>query len=325
MFVILTLILCIFLALIPNVLYLVCYIVALPFHYHLPYRFFGYTTLTLVAVCVGLLLYGNLIGRFLHQVKRVNYVNADVPNHFVGYQIVHISDLHLDSWKGHSRQLEKRINEINALNPDLICFTGDMVSMSASEVEPNLEILRKLKAKDGVVSVLGNHDYMPYSRLSAEQRTLAIDTIVRSQRNELGWKLLLNEHFVLQRGTDSIKIIGCENQSVGAHSVVQRGDLAKAMGEQKTGEFQLLLTHDPSHWRREVLDKTTIQLTLSGHTHAMQFRIFGWTPSRWLYPECDGLYTENNQTLYVNIGLGGTAPFRIGAKPEITVITLNKQ
>ncbi|MCQ2374717.1 MAG: metallophosphoesterase [Salinivirgaceae bacterium] len=324
MFVVLTLFLCIFLALVPNVLYLVCYIIALPFHYHLPYRFFGYTAITLVVVCASLLLYGNLIGRFLHQVKQVNYVNADVPNAFVGYRIVHISDLHLDSWKGHSRQLEKRINEINNLNPDLICFTGDLVSMSANEIEPNIEILKKLKAKDGVVSVLGNHDYMPYSRISAEQRNEAIESVVRSQRNDLGWQLLLNEHVMLHLGTDSIKIIGCENHSVGAHSVVQRGNLARAMGEPQMAGFQVLLTHDPSHWRHEVLEKTPIQLTLSGHTHAMQFRIFGWTPSRWLYPECDGLYTENNQTLYVNIGLGGTAPFRIGAIPEITLITLAK-
>jgi hypothetical protein len=178
--------------------------------------------------------------------------------------------------------------------------------------------------KKAVYAVLGNHDYLPYARIGARERNSAVAELVRMQREELGWQVLLNESDVIRRDTDSIAILGCENQSVGAHPVIQRGDLRKTV-QGVDSMFSVLLTHDPSQWRKEVLTETDIPLTLCGHTHAMQLRLFGFTPSKWIYPECDGLYSEGEQYLYVNIGLGGTMPWRIGATPEITLITLKRR
>lgn len=196
------------------------------------------------------------------------------------------------------------------------------MSFDFHELEPLADVLKAMHATDGVVSILGNHDYDPYAPgLSPRERQARVDTLAHMQRHLLGWHLLLNEHMIIRRGTDSLAILGVENQSCGAHQVIRRGDLHRAM-QGTDGMFRILLSHDPSHWRAEVLGQTDIPLTLSGHTHAMQFRILGFTPSRWVYPECDGRYDEQGQTLYVNIGLGGTLPMRIGATPEITLITL---
>lgn len=325
-FLLFSLFLSIIVATLTNITYLLCRLCALPWHHHIAYRPFGIATILLVCLTIAIIIYGNKIGRFRHQVRELSFAHKDVPAAFDGYRIVHISDIHLDSWNGHSKQLRKRMEEINALCPDLICFTGDLVSMSSSETAPNKESLSLIHASDGIISVLGNHDYLPYARnKNREERDREVAEIIDFERNELGWNLLLNENVILHRGGDSLMVAGCENQSVGAHPVVARGDLAKATALDCKGIFTILLSHDPSQWRKEVIAKTNIPLTLSGHTHAMQFRLFGWTPSKWLYPECDGLYTEGDQSLYVNIGLGGTAPLRIGARPEITLITLKKQ
>ena len=308
-------------ALAVNVVYLLVRIFTLPWHIHIAYGPFAWTAVGLLTLWGALILYGNLIGRFRSETKTWEFVHKEIPEAFDGYRIVHISDLHLDSWKGHEKQLAKQMAAVNSLKPDLICFTGDLVSMSPSEAEPFLEILRMLKAKDGIISVLGNHDYLPYSRDTQVRREEQLKDVIRIERELLGWQLLMNENTTIRRGGDTLAILGCENQSVGAHSVVKRGNLEKA-AEGTEGMMRILLTHDPSQWRKEVLGKTDIPLTLCGHTHAMQMRIFGWTLSKYLYPECDGLYSENGQSLYVNIGLGGTAPFRIGATPEITLMTL---
>ena len=214
------------------------------------------------------------------------------------------------------------LKELKALKPDLICFTGDLVSRDYTELEPLLPILKQLQAKDGVVSIMGNHDYDPYeSHLPARERQQKVERLQEMERDELGWRLLLNEHLIVHRGADSMAVIGVENQSCGAHRIIRRGRLAEAMAGTE-GLFSILMSHDPSHWRAEVVGQTSIPLTLSGHTHAMQMRLMGFTPSKWIYPECDGRYDEGSQTLYVNIGLGGTLPMRIGARPEITLLTL---
>lgn len=313
-------------ALLPHIVYLLLKLAGMVAHFRVGYRSFGMTALVLVAAWVLTALYGNFFGRFRHEVKQVQLSFSSLPAAFDGLRIVHISDIHLDGWKGHEGELRQRIDEINALEPDIICFTGDLVSLSPDELKPFVPILRQFRTKDGggIYAVLGNHDYMPYARFSCDrERNEAVARLVRTERNELGWTVLLNESEVIRRGQDSIAILGCENQSVGVHPVVQRGDLRKAVsGNENT--FSILLTHDPSQWRKEVLPQTDIPLTLSGHTHAMQLRIMGFTPSKWLYPECDGLYAEGEQRLYVNIGLGGTLPWRIGATPEITLITLKK-
>ena len=314
------------LALLPHIVYLLAKLVGLVAHFRVSYRPFGVTALVLVAVWVLSAIYGNVYGRFRHEVKHVQLSFYNLPAAFDGMRIVHISDLHLDGWVGHKKELQQRVDEINALSPDIICFTGDLVSLSANELKPFVPILQKLRAKQPghVFAVLGNHDYMPYARIGVRERNKAVAELVRMEREELGWTVLLNESEVICHGGDSIAILGCENQSVGAHPVIQRGDLHKTLlGNEET--FCILLTHDPSQWRKEVLPETDIPLTLSGHTHAMQLRLFGFTPSKWIYPECDGLYSEGEQHLYVNIGLGGTLPWRIGATPEITLITLRNK
>ena len=307
------------LALLPHIIYILAKLVGLAIHLRISYRPFGYAALVLVAVWILIAIYGNVYGRFRHQVKHVDLTFSNLPASFDGLRIVQISDLHLDGWTGHEKELQERIDEINALQPDIICFTGDLVSLSPKELKPFIPILRQLHTnstllqgdKMGTVyAVLGNHDYFPYARIGNRERNAAVTELVRMEREELGWKVLLNESDIIRRGNDSIAILGCENQSVGAHPVIQRGDLRKALKSISDERFSLLLTHDPSQWRKEVLPETDIPLTLSGHTHAMQLRIMGFTPSKWIYPECDGLYREGDQYLYVNIGLGGTERFR---------------
>ena len=316
------------LALLPHIVYVLAKLVGLVAPLRVRYSPFGYTALGLAALWVALACYGSLCGRFRHEVKPVQLSFFRLPLAFDGLRIVHISDLHLRGWAGHEGRLLERVEEINALQPDIICFTGDLVSMAADELKPFVPVLRMLHAKEEgrVYAVLGNHDYMPYNRsLSPQERAAATSELVRMEREELGWKVLLNGSAVIRRDGDSIAILGCENQSVGAHPVVQRGDLRKTTeGIDTEQAFCILLTHDPSQWRKEVLPETSIPLTLCGHTHAMQLRILGFTPSKWFYPECDGLYTEGGRHLYVNIGLGSILPLRIGATPEITLLTLNR-
>ena len=327
------------LALLTHIIYILAKLSGIVVHFRVSYRPFGIAALLLVVVWVLTAIYGNVYGRFRHEVKQVQLSFESLPASFDGLRIVHVSDLHLDGWLGHEKELQQRVDEINALCPDIICFTGDLVSMSPDELRPFVPILRQLRTnssllrgnkRGAVYAVLGNHDYMPYSRIGVRERNTAVAEVVRMEREELGWTVLLNEADVIRRGGDSIAILGCENQSVGAHPVIQRGDLRKtiqgvdSMFNGQCSMFSVLLTHDPSQWRKEVLPETDIPLTLCGHTHAMQLRLLGFTPSKWIYPECDGLYLEGQQYLYVNIGLGGTLPWRIGATPEITLITLKK-
>lgn len=322
-----TLVLGTVLALLPHVAYLIVKGVSLLAHFKVAYKPFGIAALCLFGSWVALVAYGNMIGRFRYEVKEWTHTDATLPASFDGYRIVHISDIHSGGWIGNEEKLQKVVDKINSLNADLICFTGDLADLAPGEVRPLVPYLQQLKAKDGVVSILGNHDYFPYARFGKkndELRTKAVEELIALERNEIGWRLLLNESTFIRRGNDSIAIIGTENQSLGAHPVIQRANLTEAM-EGTDSCFRILLTHDPTHWQGEVVGKTDIPLTLSGHTHAMQFRIFGWTPSSWVYKECDGLYTEGSQKLYVNIGLGGSMRMRIGATPEITLLTLTSK
>ena len=343
-------------ALLPHLVYLVAKAISLIVHYHIAYKPFGYTALGLVGLWLILFVWGYFFGRYFHEVKSVTIACKGLPKAYDGFRIVQISDLHLDGWKGHEDELLGIVNEINALKPDAIVFTGDLVSLDESELKPFVPILSQLKSPNGVVSIMGNHDYLPYNRsLSDKERAYKISDLQRMQREELGWKLLLNDNcpvfpkgydkpnpafgtinsnphsdFSVPESTPSIgrawggtsfvSFIGCENQSMGIHHVIVRGDLKKA-SEGTENHYPIILTHDPTHWRGEIV-KGRPSLTLSGHTHAGQFRVLGWSVARFLYDEYDGLYTDGDHSLYVNIGLGGTMPMRIGATPEITLITL---
>ena len=271
------------------------------------------------------LLYGSFIERNQTQTNNVEIVSNNLPATFNGYKIVHISDMHLLSFIGREKSLAKIVEKINTQQPDAILFTGDIVTLNSSEFESTEDILARLHATDGVFSILGNHDYSFYNRWpDEEQRKKDAAAIIERQR-AIGWNLLLNENRNITRSlngqTDTISIIGVENIS-SKHKFRSFGNLGKAM-QGADGTFKILMTHDPSHWRKEVLPKTDIDLTLSGHTHAMQSTFFGWSIISFIYKEYKGLYKEDKQHLYVNIGLGETMfPFRVGAKPEITVITL---
>ena len=261
--------------------------------------------------------YGSVVDRNRFEIKEVSLEYPDLPESFDGYRIIHISDLHARSYAKRTAKLERAAQIINGLDADLIAFTGDLISLVPDEIDPIAASLSTLKAKDGVVSVLGNHDYGTYADTSG----VLVDDLIAKER-EMGWELLLNEHKVLHRGADSIVVIGVENTSV-SHFFPSNGDLTKA-SEGTDGAFRIVLTHDPMHWESEILGQD-YALTLSGHTHAMQLSIFGWSPSSLMFRHSDGLYTEDSQHLYINVGLGETLfPARIGARPEITVITLEK-
>lgn len=311
--------------LVPSIIYLLSKLLGMVFHYHVGYRPFGLTILGLIALWIALAVYGNLYGRFLHEEKNVELQFASLPEAFDGYHIVHLSDFHLDGWIGHTDKMQAIVDEVNALNPDAIFFTGDLVSLEEKELEEFMPILSKLKAKDGVFSIMGNHDYQPYNRLWSDKERAEHVAHLQQMERQMGWNLLLNENAFIHRGEDSIAILGSENHSMGVHNVVARGNLKKTM-EGTDGMFRILLTHDPTHWRGEVLGKTDIPLTLSGHTHGGQMNVFGlFYVSTFIYKEHAGLYEENGQKLYVNIGLGGTMPMRVGATPEITSIKISRK
>ncbi len=296
------------------------------FRLRVRYRRFGFFSLGLCLVWTLMALYGYSFGRFRYEVRTVDLKDSRIPQAFDGYRIVHISDFHLGGFMGHEAFVDSLVGAVNRLRPDLICFTGDLVSISHEEAVPFIRSLRSLNARDGVVSILGNHDYAVYNRLldSDEEREEDRRQLITLQRDSMDWRLLLNEHLFLRHGNDSLCVIGLENQACGVHQKVRRGNMAEACSGTE-GSYRVLLSHDPSQWDAEVLRHTDIPLTLSGHTHAMQFRVFGWTPCRWFYNRSDGLYEVGDQRIYVNVGLGELMPFRIGATPEITLLTLRRE
>ena len=208
-------------------------------------------------------------------------------------------------------------------------FTGDIVNRRSNELLPHTGALSRITARDGVYSILGNHDYGDYCEWPSAKAKQDNMNLLRSLQKGMGWKLLLNETEWLRRGGDSIAIIGVEN--IGDPPFHTYGDLAISypgnLGDTTT---KILLSHNPMHWVNDISGHTdkNIALTLAGHTHAMQMELFGWSPAEWRYPTWGGLYTdpEGRQNLYVNIGIGAVGmPMRIGATPEITTITLRKK
>ena len=203
-----------------------------------------------LAVPILFIAYGSLIGRNLFEVKKVDITFENLPAGFDGYRIVQISDIHASSFIEREDQLGKAVGMINSLEPDLIVFTGDLITLSPDELNTLTGPLSELKAKDGVMSVLGNHDYSMYSNASAQQKEEHLKTLIAKEK-ELGWDLLLNENRIIRRGCDSIAVIGVENTSPSRH-FPSKGNLAKA-SEGTDGTFRILLSHDPMHWDAEVL------------------------------------------------------------------------
>lgn len=311
------------LAALPHIIWLVYFIISKIARFHISYRPFGLSALSLVLVFWAIMTYGYHIGRWMLQTVELEYHHTDIPHAFDGFKIVHISDLHLSTFDDSPEKLVRFVEEINRHSPDLICFTGDMVTIGKKEAEPYTEVLKSMKARHGVMSVLGNHDFMIYGFTDEADREKLVAEFADYQTDSLGWRLLrnTNSRIVAEDGS-AITIIGVDNcnSSYQGFKTIDNGDLKKAM--EGTDGFRILLSHDPSHWSSEVVQDTDIPLTLSGHTHCAQVRIFGWTPAKVSFEETDGRYDRDGQTLYINIGLGCTAPFRLGADPEVTVITL---
>ncbi len=319
-----TIFLSIFVAAVPHILWFVSWIIGKCFRYSIPYAPFGWAALCLV-LCVWLLMaYGYYVGRWQQETNEITIESSLLPDSFDGYKIVHISDFHLSTFDGHPEKIQKLVDTINAQQPDLICFTGDLVTWNTAEATPYTQILKQLTAKDGVMTILGNHDFLIYNRsfVNVAAQMAEVECLSAYQRDTLGWKLLRNEHHVIHRGADSLTIIGVDNIHGNGQgfSTIDYGDLHKAMVG--TEGYRILLTHDPSHWEAEVLHHTDIPLTLSGHTHSAQVRLFGWNPASWMFRQSWGEYKVDNQTIYVNAGLGCTVPVRLNCPSEITVITL---
>jgi predicted MPP superfamily phosphohydrolase len=247
----------------------------------MPFAPFAYTGLAIVVLFLVVMLYGYYFGRYQLRVQQTTYTSDKVPNAFDGYKIVHISDLHLSPMADSPEFLQRVIDSINAQQPDLICFTGDFVGFGVEEAKPFTEMLLQLRAKDGITSVLGNHDFALYHHgLSSKQKEEKVEQLATYQRDTLGWKLLRNQSVVITRDSDALQIIGVDNASCQGQGfqTVYRADLPKAMQTLTSSPsrliasspFKILLSHDPSHWRAEVVSNTDIPLTLSGHTHAGQ-------------------------------------------------------
>jgi predicted MPP superfamily phosphohydrolase len=277
------------------------------------------------AALVGF-VYG-ITNRYNYHVRRVKLKLANLPPSFRGIKIVQISDIHSGSFDSHEA-VSKGVRKVMAEQPDLILFTGDLVNNKAEEVVPYMDIFSQLKAPMGVFSTLGNHDYGDYVPWPSKADKQANLETLKQHHATMGWKLMMNEHHIISREDGSIALIGIENWSA-KRQFPKYGDMAAAYANiPADASVKILLSHDPSHWDAEVIPKySDVDLTLSGHTHGMQFGIeipgFKWSPVKYQYKNWAGLYQQGQQYLYVNRGYGFLGyPGRLGILPEITVITL---
>jgi uncharacterized protein len=274
----------------------------------------------------GTLIYG-FGNKYRYQVKRVKLSYANLPSAFQGLKIVHISDIHSGSFTD-KEAVMKGVYKIMQEKPDLILFTGDLVNNVADEMKDYTDVFDKLNAPLGVYSTLGNHDYGDYVHWESNDEKNANLEKLKQTHAAMGWRLLMNEHVVLERGADKIALLGIENWSSKAR-FPKYGDMKKAYEGTAAYPFKILMSHDPSHWKGQVLESyTDVDLTLSGHTHGMQFGVeipgFKWSPVKYVYKEWAGLYEQESQKLYVNRGFGFIGyPGRVGILPEITVLELS--
>jgi predicted MPP superfamily phosphohydrolase len=284
---------------------------------------------SLALILGGTTLAGFIYGisnRYNYHIRKVKMKFASLPASFKGLKIVQISDIHTGSFDNHEA-VEHGIQKILAEKPDIIFFTGDLVNNIADEVDARYqEIFSRLRAPMGVYSTLGNHDYGEYVQWpSAEAKVQNLEKL-KALHAAMGWRLMMNEHILLEKGGDKIAIIGIENWSAKAN-FPKYGDMRKAYNglSGQNAPFKILLSHDPSHWDAQVRPEyPDVNLTLSGHTHGMQFGIdtkwLKWSPVQYMYKEWAGLYKEGEQYLYVNRGFGFLGyPGRLGILPEITV------
>lgn len=287
-----------------------------------PLSWFGAFMAVLVFAAM---LWGALRGRFNLDVRKVEIASPKVPLGFDGFTIAQISDLHVGTYGSDTAFLCNLVGELNSLHPDMVVFTGDIVNRHSAELEPFVNVLSGIRAPYGVYSILGNHDYGDYTEWPSPQAKAANMRLLKDLQARMGWKMLNNAHDTIVSRGDTLMLTGVEN--IGDPPFHVYGSLKDAYPA-GTGDrhAKILLSHNPAHWDSDIQDSdsTDILLTLSGHTHAMQVEVLGLSPAALRYRHWGGLYTDRRgQNLYVNIGTGTVGfPARVGATPEITLITL---
>lgn len=288
-------------------------------------RVLSATAAGIAAIPFASMLYGISVGKYKYTVERLALRFKDLPKAFKGLKVVQISDAHAGSWDN-VESVAKGIQKINDLAPDIIVFTGDLVNENKNEIDPYIHLFKSLKAPMGKYAVLGNHDYYGSPRDKADKPAYWQDFY--NKYKAMGFDLIMNENRTISKDGDSIKLIGVENWGAGKW-FPKKGDLDRACQGCTDEEFSILLSHDPTHFDEHVINhRKKVHLTLSGHTHGMQFGInlpnFKWSPVQYRYKKWMGLYEEKGQKLYVNRGFGFLGfPGRVGMWPEITMITLD--
>ena len=311
------------------VLIVVPLVLALLFRYVLPRKVWRRTVIACTIIIWVLTGYGFVFGFQQLEVHHIEYASPDLPEAFDGYRIVQFSDAHVASMSGMRQWMVQRaIDSINSQHADAIVFTGDMQNIWPDELPPQVSCFRQLKAKDSVFAVLGNHDYAIYQNCDEAEKTENCQKTIKALR-QMGFDLLLNEHRIIRRDSDSIVIAGMENWGV-VKRMPRKGDVKKTLSQPSPlttppSPFIVMLQHDPSCWREKILPECEAQLTLSGHTHGGQVSLFGWSPVAMRYHEWGGMTYEGSRAIYVSTGLGALIPFRLGLPGEIVVITLKKK
>ena len=299
-------------------------IVALICRWLLPRKYYLKVISVLTLLIWGLVGYGYFVGFEQLEIREIEYACSDLPEAFDGYRIVQFSDAHVGTYTG-SRQwlLQRAVDTINALRPDIVLFTGDLQNVYPDELDVQVPILSQLKAHDGVMSVLGNHDYAIYQDCDESQKQRNNKHTIQSER-KMGWTLLLNENRIIRRDSDSIVVAGMENWGT-VKRMPRRGNVKKSLTGISDSAFVVMMQHDPTCWREKILPECKAQLTLSGHTHGGQVSLLGLSPASLSYDEWGGVYEQDGRTLIVSTGLGALIPFRLGMPGEIVVITLRKK
>lgn len=290
-------------------------------------RFMSSLALVLGGVPLATLTYGMARNPYRFKKHLADIAVDGLPDELDGLKIVQISDMHSGSWT-RIEPLQHAVDLINEEAADLVCFTGDIVNNEAKEMEPYIDIFKQVKAKHGVYSVLGNHDYGDYVRWETKEAKETNMERLYDVHRRLGWDLLRDENRLLPINGKTLGVLGVENWSA-SKRFPAKGNLAKAHAGTDTAHAKILLSHDPTHWEAQVKSYTDIDLTLSGHTHGFQFGVeipgIKWSPAQYIYKQWAGLYRQGRQSLYVNRGLGFLGyPGRVGILPEITVLTLRK-
>ncbi|NBC24180.1 MAG: metallophosphoesterase [Bacteroidetes bacterium] len=285
--------------------------------------------LVMAGVPAFLLTYGIVRNPFRFQLRTESIPVPNLPRHLEGLKIVQISDLHSGTFNS-AAPFKEAIDLVNNQKPDIVVFTGDLVNERAKEADEFISAFSTLKSKYGKYSILGNHDYGDYVRWNSPQSEKENFDLLLKQHEKLGWKLLLDHSEQINIEGFKLNILGVENISA-LPNFPKYGNLEKAWNSAPKGDYNILLSHDPTHWEMEVIQSyQDINLTLSGHTHGFQFGIevpgfIKWSPSKWIYKHWAGLYKVKNQYLYVNRGLGCLGyPGRVGILPEVTAIKLTR-